>query len=176
MVESYPVGRSRLSPHISFALLKELPAANRPAGQTVDSGRHGTGPTIGASARVSACLVLSQGSHSVYWRTLQALPFLYGLRGIHQPGKVFRDVSAADAALYPSLDYLPALSSRSQGPGFVVLGVLYHECRWPCSRLYERTLCLATGSARRIHAGGRRRTGLLVRLYGNNARQYKYTS
>lgn len=88
--------------------------------------------------------------------------FLYGLRSTHQPEKVFRDVSAADAALYPSLDYLPALPGRCQGSGFVVLGMRHHECRRACSRLYERTLCLAAGSARSAVAGRSRRRGLLV--------------
>ena len=69
---------------------------------------------------------------------------------------------AADAALYPSLDYLPALPGRCQGSGFVVLGMRHHECRRACSRLYERTLCLAAGSARSAVAGRSRRRGLLV--------------
>ena len=114
------------------------------------------------AGRILARLCLSQDGHGAHRRALQTVSFLYGLRSTHRPWKVFRDVSAADAALYPSLDGLPALPGRCQGSGFVVLGMRHHECRGACSRLYERTLCLAAGSARSAVAGRSRRRGLLV--------------
>ena len=149
-------------PVLGVTVSEELPAANRPAGQAVDSSGHGTGPAAGSSARMPARLGLSQGSHGAYRRALQTVSFLCGLRSTHQAGALLRDVPAADAALYPSMDCLPALPCRCQSPGLTVLGVRHHVCRRACSRLYERTLCLAAGSARWVPTGRRRRRGLLV--------------
>ena len=109
-----------------------------------------------------ACLGLFAKRDSAHRRALQTVSFLCGLRNTHQAGALLRDVPAADAALYPSVDCLPALPCRCQSPGLTVLGVRHHVCRRACSRLYKRTLCLAAGSARWVPTGRRRRRGLLV--------------
>ena len=129
----------------------------------MDSGGYGIGSATGTLARILARLCLSQDGHGAHRRALQTVSFLYGLRSTHRPWKVFRNVSAADAALHPSVDYLPTLSGRCQSLGFVVLGLRHHGSRRAMPRLHERTLRLAASAARWVPTGRRRWRGLLVR-------------
>ena len=162
LAESHLAGCARLSARIGFTVSKEQFPSNRHAGQAVDSGGYGIGSATGTSARVFACLGLSAECDSAHRRALQTVPFLYGLRSTHRPWKVFRNVSAADAALHPSVDYLPTLSGRCQSLGFVVLGLRHHGSRRAMPRLHERTLRLAASAARWVPTRRRRWRGLLV--------------
>lgn len=71
---------------------------------------------------------------------------LYGLRSAYPPKPLFRHVPATHAALYHPLDYLPALPSRCQNIGFIMLGMRHHVCRGAVSRLYERLVRMATSA------------------------------
>ncbi len=162
LAESDTAGRACLVARPGVTVSEKLPAANRPAGQAVDSGGYGTGSAAGSFARMPARLGLSQGSHGAYRHVLQTVSFLCGLRSTHQAGALLRDVPVADVALSPSVDCLPALPCRCQSPGLTVLGVRHHVCRRTVSRLHGCLVRLAASAARRIPTRRRRWRGLLV--------------